>query len=216
VRSEHLAHSAFLPSHHQTRMSRSQLWMSGSFQMIRDMHGGQTRVEMNYDFGGIFDHGCLYAANSFWDPREERSIVFGWVPEDDLSENLRYAQGWSGALSMPRMLGIQTLYRVHKARTVALKEITSFKIMPDTHGTFEMQTLRIEPYPKLELLRKKSKAHQMQEVSIKSSGEQCLDDLPSIPLQTSQWELLCQLDMGPNCTRLGLRIEHLRGITGLP
>ncbi|KAJ5936489.1 Glycoside hydrolase family 32 [Penicillium verhagenii] len=38
----------------------------------------------SYGFAGFFDHGCLYAANSFWDPETSQRIVYGWVTEDDL------------------------------------------------------------------------------------------------------------------------------------
>ena len=50
-----------------SRPLRGQLWMSGS---LRERKGGRISgsIDTTYDFGGHLDHGCLYAANSFFDP----------------------------------------------------------------------------------------------------------------------------------------------------
>jgi beta-fructofuranosidase len=96
--------SSHSSEHNSVRMSRSQLWMSGSFRTCQDETGQSNEVKMAYEFGGILDHGCYYAANVFQDPRINQTVVFGWSAEDDLDDSLRLRQGWSGALTLPASL----------------------------------------------------------------------------------------------------------------
>ena len=62
-----------------TRESRGQLWMSGSLRHEQNDKHLPTPVTMTYDFGGHLDHGCLYAANSFFDAQAQKQVVWGWI-----------------------------------------------------------------------------------------------------------------------------------------
>lgn len=52
---------------------RWSLWMCG------DLITHHNKPRMEYAFGGVLDHGCYYAANSFLDPKGRR-IVYGMYP----------------------------------------------------------------------------------------------------------------------------------------
>ncbi|KAH7403271.1 putative beta-Fructufuranosidase [Cadophora sp. MPI-SDFR-AT-0126] len=189
--------------HSSTRQSRVQLWMSGTFQHP-ESGADRERVLMSHEFGGILDHGCYYAANSFWDPTIEKTVVFGWSAEDDLPDNLRHMQGWSGMLTLPRVLGIQTLRNVSKARNVSLSELTSFEKTLELDRSVTMRTLSVAPHPKLEPLRVKSKKQQLPDVRLLNGGSQAL------PLShpSSQWEMECEVALDERCSNFEIRIAH--------
>lgn len=52
--------------------------------------------------GGLLDHGAYYAAKSMLDGKNRR-IVWGWVQETRSRESVE-AAGWSGSMSLPRVL----------------------------------------------------------------------------------------------------------------
>jgi beta-fructofuranosidase len=108
------------------RPARCQLWMSGSLH--RSTSPAASPVTMKPSAVGHLDHGCFYAANSFHDPLSDKQIVWGWVTEDDLCNDLRQAQGWAVLLSLPRELRVQTLNHVVCARTSALEDVTNIDL----------------------------------------------------------------------------------------
>ncbi|RDL36735.1 uncharacterized protein BP5553_06087 [Venustampulla echinocandica] len=197
-----------LPRHVETRLSRSQLWLSGSFQTPKTSTRAIQSVDMTYEFGGYLDHGSYYAANSFWDPNARKQVVFGWVTEDDLPDDVRKQQGWSGALSLPRTIAIQTLKRVVRARASPVESITSFQATVDNHGTFTLRTLQIKPHPQLEKLRRPDLEIALRPRDIYSSGLFGFDQQCFLPVGTSQWEMQCQITVGQECTRVGFCIGH--------
>jgi beta-fructofuranosidase len=191
-----------------SRPSRGQLWMSGNLQ--KSEAAGPANIL--YGFGGHLDHGCLYAANSFFDPRSQQYIVWGWITEEDLCDDFRHQQGWSGALSMPRQIHLQTLHNVVGALVSDLPSITSLKLEPEADGAFTIHTLASEPYkPLVQHLRTSSDvlcSHLGTSSLHNNSGEVGLS-LESV--RSKHWELECSFKISKTCSRVGISIGHSRG-----
>jgi beta-fructofuranosidase len=185
----------------------------------KDLRNGSLSNEplMQFAFAGIFDHGCLYACNSFWDPVSGQRVVFGWITEEDLSDNLRHRQNWSGLISLPRITRLTTMHKVKRARsTCDLGCITSIEATSDCDGTYTVRTLGIFPDPRLEILR--TRAHKTDlpsrtEITLRQSDKVITtfdhdQHEPSLPLTTSRWELKVEIVVGRHCSRVGLAIGH--------
>lgn len=192
-----------------TRLARGQLWMAGSLQRPDPAKPFAGPVEMTYDFGGHLDHGCLYAANSFYDPKLQKTVVWGWITEEDLCEELRHSQGWSGLLSMPRELSIQTLQHVVGASKSNISDITSIDRRPDDFGSYTLRTLSIKPYqPLVESLRqipgvlRSDLRNQELTSGIFNVG------FTSQQIKTSTWELDCTFTVSERTQYIGLSIDH--------
>ncbi|CAI7671230.1 unnamed protein product [Penicillium manginii] len=190
-----------------SRPSRGQLWMSGNLQ--KDEATGLA--DISYGFGGHLDHGCLYAANSFFDPRIQRYVVWGWITEEDLCDDLRHQQGWSGSLSMPRQLHLQTLHNVVGALVSDLPCITSLKLEPEADGAFTIHTLASEPYkPLVQYLRTSSEARSshLRASCLNNDSAEVGFSLES--LSSKHWELECSFKISKTCSRVGISIGHSR------
>ena len=201
-----------------SRPERGQLWMSGALRRNEEISTASP-VTMAPSAVGYLDYGCLYAANSFRDPVSDKQIVWGWITEDDLCDELRHAQGWSGLLSLPRELRVQTLNYVIRARASALHEITSIEVeqqeqvgMVGTSATLStILTLASEPVERVvDSLRNganvrcstldKSPLETLQENSKVGYSEE--------ELQTATWELCCSIKVSPTCRNTGLVLAH--------
>lgn len=189
------------------RPCRGQLWMSGALR--KKEVRGTCIADMSYEFGGYLDHGSLYAANSFYDPQIQTPVVWGWIPEDDLCDELRHAQGWSGMLSLPRELRMQTLQHVIGTCSSRLEDITSIEVTQNQHGSGTVRTLASEPLRRLvqKLRTGPNVRHswaEMRKLSAKPSN--C--GLPADSLRTNTWELRCSIKVARGCRNVGLRIAH--------
>jgi beta-fructofuranosidase len=66
---------------------------------LGELRDGRFEVDRQ----GVLDHGDFYAPQSLWDG--DRYLTFGWLPEArDL--DAQWDAGWSGALSLPRVLTV--------------------------------------------------------------------------------------------------------------
>ncbi|PWY98345.1 Arabinanase/levansucrase/invertase [Testicularia cyperi] len=83
--------------------ARAAIWAKIDASAKADAHGEHT-VRLEPTQVGLLDYGCLYAASSFHDEVANRRIMWGWITEDDLPESYYDTQGWSGMLSLPRVL----------------------------------------------------------------------------------------------------------------
>lgn len=196
------------------RQARSQLWMCIK---ARTLNLAATNEDENealaeYVFAGYFDHGCLYAANSFWDPLTSQRIVYGWITEEDLPDEHRHVQGWSGMISLPRMVQLTTLRNVTKARSSTLESITSIEAIPNNSSepqTYTVHTLGIKPDPRLSLLRNGAeKRHFPDEhlpVVLRDGSNETL------PLTSNRWELEAEFSPSSSCERVGVQIAHTTG-----
>lgn len=184
--------------HQPKRDPRGQRWMSVKLRSEQDNTSDSLAT---YAFAGIFDHGCLYAANSFFDSVMGWHIVYGWIMEEDLPDSLRYRQGWSGLISLPRAVKLTTLHHVERARHSELKSITSIEMEENTEsGTHTIRTLGIQPDPRLEKLR--MGAHkQLADLELNPESFE-------LPLTTSRWELDAEFAVGKQCTGVSVAIDH--------
>ncbi|KAJ9230276.1 CAZyme family GH32 [Paecilomyces variotii] len=197
------------PIARDSRIHRSQLWMCVKERTPAD--GSASAALMEYSFGGIFDNGLLYAANSFWDPVIEQQVVFGWITEEDLPDNLRHRQGWSGLISLPRVLSLMTIHRVKRARSTAdIRDITSIEATPDDSGTHTIRTMKISPDPRLRRLRMNSRKTDFAHSRLYpvGSGTTKTTESTFLPLYTSRWEVDARFDVGHECSRVGIVIYH--------
>lgn len=190
-----------------SRPPRGQLWMSGNLH--KDEATGSANI--SYGFGGHFDHGCLYAANSFFDPRSQKHIVWGWITEEDLCDDLRHQQGWSGTLSMPRQLYLQTTHKVTGALVSDLPSISSVKLKSEGDGAFTVQTLASEPYqPLIQHLRSSSDVQhlKLERTSLGPIGIEM--EFSPDGLLSKHWELECSFNISKTCSKVGVSIVHSR------
>ncbi|KAI9934147.1 hypothetical protein ASPWEDRAFT_103635 [Aspergillus wentii DTO 134E9] len=190
----------------QKRVPRSQLWMCVKPRSELGKHCGFEPLT-TYAFGGIFDHGCFYAANSFWDPVTSQQIVYGWITEEDLPDSLRHRQGWSGLISLPRAIKLMTLHNVKKARRSELKKITSIETEVNSHGTYTVRTLGVQPDQRLGKLRALARKTQLASLQLQSASHHArLEN--TIPLKTPRWEMNTEFVVNEQCALVGIEIGH--------
>lgn len=199
------------------RTPRKQLWMALKTKSTCDntssSDSSNDSTLATYSFAGIFDHGCYYAANSFYDPVTDRHVVYGWITEEDLPDTLRHAQGWSGLLSLPRTVQLEVMHDVARARRSQLQTISSIETEADCRGTYTVRTLGIRPDERVKKLRAKASRFALQDVALRS----CFSSVGcSIPLQTLRWEVEAEFAVHKQCSRVGIRIAHSAGILFAP
>ncbi|OGE56322.1 hypothetical protein PENARI_c003G02913 [Penicillium arizonense] len=185
------------------REPRGQLWMSVKASEKQNSNSTDEALA-SYAFSGFFDHGCYYAANSFWDVQASQQIVFGWITEEDLSDSLRHRQGFSGLTSLPRVVELMTLNNVKKARNSSLSSITSIEVIPDAHGTgnFTVHTMKISPDSRLSRLREGAQKSQLVDIPLSTTAK------VMTALQSTKWEIKAEFSVGQSCTRVGIKIPH--------
>lgn len=182
------------------RCNRAQLWVA-----IDGEESPQAEALAKYSYGGIFDHGLFYAANGFYDPATKQQIVIGWVTEDDLPVEMQVRQGWSGCLSLPRVVTLSTLQHVSRASRSPVSELTCFKAIQEEGGAglFTLQTLNIKPDARLQKLRL-------------NASKENVSGLPSavgkqthqLPLKTAHWEAYAAFSGVGASKRVGVKIQH--------
>lgn len=182
------------------RIQRSQLWMC-----IENNETSSSAL-MQYAYGGIFDSGLFYAANSFWDPVAQHQVLFGWITEEDLPDDIRREQGWSGLISLPRVMKLQTIHQVKRARLTALSNITSIEVTPDDHGSYTVRTLGVTLDPRVMKLREGAKESTLRDLALGHRNGEYMHD--HIELSTTRWEVDAEISVGKTCTRVGLEIHH--------
>lgn len=138
------------PTPRSARTGRSQRWLCGK---PRKPYSSNDELKMDHDFSGVLDWGHFYAANSFLDPISKQRVVFGWILEEDLSDELREQQGWSGCISLPRVLSMQTIYGVDVSCKGVLDTVPGFTYADDGEGGLQVTTICCRPAPQLKTLR---------------------------------------------------------------
>ncbi|MEQ8675349.1 MAG: glycoside hydrolase family 32 protein [Aggregatilineales bacterium] len=83
--------------------------------------GNYENFRFTPEFQGVMDYGSLYAPLSFVDDKDRR-ILFGWLREARSEVDQRLA-GWSGAQSIPRVLGLDEQNRLIMQPVVELERI---------------------------------------------------------------------------------------------
>lgn len=189
------------------RPYRNQLWMSVSPQK------GPNGVKVSNDFDGVLDYGCMYAANSFYDPVSKRQVVWGWITEDDLGDQLRQPQGWSGMLSLPRELRMQTTQNVVDTCGSKLTSISSIELELDDFGSYTVRTLGSQPCTSVVEALRRSPSVRRRDLSTAYLGPDTRIGFAADDVQSLQWELDCSFQLSKSCCRVGVRIDDAEGST---
>ncbi|PVH93635.1 glycoside hydrolase family 32 protein [Periconia macrospinosa] len=176
------------------------LWMGGGLQ--------HNDIKMQYEFGGLLDHGCFYAPSSYEHPLEKTRIVWGWIKEEDISLERREIKGWTGYLSLPRELFYHLIPNVIGALKTPLDEIGSVRILKnDGKETNTLQTLGIRPLRSLETLRHfPAKEWVGLRSSAKAHGTMFLTN-------STSWELEAVISIPTPPIRIGFHIQHNSTLT---
>jgi beta-fructofuranosidase len=186
-----------------SRTVRAQLWMSGSLITTPSGDG----VQFQYQHGGYLDHGPYYAANSFTDPQSGRTIVYGWIPEEDLTSTAAVQKGWNGSLAVPREVFLLRIPRVVGALRSELRDISPFELISEPDGaTTTVLTLGVRPIAELEQLREGSHQHSVAAVALPES-----DSTTSRAIchtQSTSWELEATVAIGAGCQEVGFHLRH--------
>ncbi|XP_016490380.1 acid beta-fructofuranosidase AIV-18 isoform X1 [Nicotiana tabacum] len=82
--------------------------------------------ELDVGIGLRLDYGKYYASKTFYDPKEQRRILWGWIGETD-SEAADLLKGWASVQSIPRTLLYDKETRTHVLQW-PVKEIESLRI----------------------------------------------------------------------------------------
>jgi beta-fructofuranosidase len=96
----------------------------------------------------MMDWGDWYAPNVFAHP-DGRRIAWGWIVEQDISDELAKEKGWIGCLGIPRELSLGVYRGVTGTTKTPLNAITSIETAGD-----QVIVLSIRPLRELEKLRR--------------------------------------------------------------
>lgn len=194
------------------RTTRYCFWVSGSLDIRGDAQPGVEvegeRISFTHEMDGILDHGCFYAANSFFDPVMDRRVLWGWLPEEDVPLEHCTAKGWNGSLALPRELFIQRMTGVVGSIESELSTIGSIKATKETDSdTFLVETLGIRPLPELASLRS-AECRVLKEVALPMPTTQKTDHLA--PITGKRWELQATIAISYGCASVGILAKHNR------
>jgi beta-fructofuranosidase len=106
-----------------------------------------TEDNINFNTTGMIDWGDWYAPNVFAHP-DGRRIAWGWIVEQDISDELAKEKGWIGCLGIPRELSLGVYSGVTGTTKTPLNAITSIEKAGD-----QVIVLSIRPLRELENLR---------------------------------------------------------------
>ncbi|CUS11049.1 unnamed protein product [Tuber aestivum] len=126
---------------------------------------------------GPADWGNLYAITSFYDTKGCRRVSWGWSQEDmnDYGVN---AQGFQGAMGLPRELFVHKTYNVVADNKTATTPTNTNYSKPSANGTYTVTSLGMKPLPDVvESLRSKAQMHQIEDK--KYTSPQKLDGISS-------------------------------------
>ena len=189
------------PADAPKRTTRAQVWMSG------DLVAADQGTKFQYSHGGYLDHGPYYAANSFLDPVTGRRIVYGWIPEEDITLDAAREKGWNGALALPRELSLLRIPRVTGALNSPLEDIAPFETKEEADGSVTVFTLGVKPIEELSRLRESSRVTNSETVLSLPGPEQEADK--RIFTATSNiWELEATISIKPGCEVVGFHLRH--------
>ncbi|EHA18723.1 hypothetical protein ASPNIDRAFT_176039 [Aspergillus niger ATCC 1015] len=184
------------------RTVRSLLWMFGD---LAGSNHQTDNLKCRFKHGGYLDHGSLYAASTFNDPISGRRILYGWIPEEDITGGHAREKGWNGSLCLPRQLFLLSLRNVTRAVRSKLGEIPSIEMVIEADGSTTLYSLGIRPVSEITQLRTKCiQAHEARPFSLPQSTH---NESRICRTSTSCWELEATVSLGVSCETVGLRIR---------
>ncbi|GKZ34385.1 hypothetical protein AbraIFM66950_004616 [Aspergillus brasiliensis] len=189
------------------RTVRSLLWMFGDLAAVSNHQ--TDNLKFGFKHGGYLDHGSLYAANTFDDLTSGRRIMYGWIPEEDITGDHAREKGWNGSLCLPRQLFLLSLRNVTRAVRSKLADITSMEMVIEPDGSTTLYSLGIRPISEITQLR--TKCIQAYEVRPFSLPQSTHNESRIGHTSTSCWELEATVSLGPSCQTVGLGIRRTGG-----
>lgn len=194
------------------RVARWSLWLCAEARNCSTP--GHRRVEMDYKFGGILDHGVAYAPNSFEDPSTGKRIVWCWLVEEDVPIECCEDKGWTGCLSIPRELFVFEIDYIVSGFKSSLDELShSFEIEDSTKDYTTVRTLGVRPLSALEELRRGAPIAHIDEacklvLPLLDVDTQSVLSSTDIPVPGTRWELKAIIKVLPHCDSVGFTIFH--------
>lgn len=191
------------PSALPPRTIRSQLWMSGSLAKT------ERGVRFQPKISGYLDHGPYYAANSFVDPKTGRRIVYGWIPEEDISTEAAKQKGWNGSLAMPREIFALRLPNVVTPSGSQAPHSAWLEMIDEPDGSVTAVTLGIRPLAEIMRLRDGAQRSVEAPAELKlplTTGTGAPRKLFST--RSASWELEATIQIRPGCATAGFFIRH--------
>jgi beta-fructofuranosidase len=166
-----------------------------------------TKVGMEFQFGGCLDFGCYYAGNSFHDPVTNQRIIHGWVQEEDLPDSLVAKQKWSGLLALPRVLGMQCIQSVVAAIQSDLHTLDWINCSQEADETWTVTALTCSPDPRLSTLRQRDR-RVASPLSVLSGN---MENRPLLLLEARHIEAQASFAVSKSSERTGIIIYHSAG-----
>ena len=197
------------------RLNRAQGWLCAQVKK-RSRDTGveeQPGVTLEFRFGGCLDFGCFYAANSFHDPVTDKRVVYGWITEEDLPAGLTTKQGWSGLLSLPRVLGMVCISDVVTSSHSDLEALDWIHCSRCPDGTYTVTALTSVPDPRLSALRRNKR----ELVDLLAVLGTCFDDNDLIvpphllPFHSKSIEVQASFSIVSGLERIGLELYFSSG-----
>lgn len=180
------------------RVVRWALWMCGKLIKRQD-----ASICFEYEFSGILNHGCYYAANSFFDPVVNRRVVWGWLPEEDVRPEYCQSKGWNGCLAMPHEVFLFEIYHVVRALRSPLGDISCMSTQQESGSLATLRSLGIKPLrEKLQL--RKGLAFSRSNLSLPVLKSHAW----KTSVQSQQFGLQATINIGPGTDRVGFYIRH--------
>ncbi|ORC84361.1 beta-fructofuranosidase-like protein, partial [Trypanosoma theileri] len=90
----------------------------------------ETVYEEDFSRSRTFiDYGRWYASKQNYDPILNRTILWGWIPEEDTEAAMK-TRGWSGAMDMPRYVEYDEI--AEKLMTYPMPELAKLRLSTTT------------------------------------------------------------------------------------
>lgn len=101
-------------------------------------------AEMSISATGPLDWGDFYAANSFWDPKHDRQVIWGWSDEStEMPVDAYRPQGYQGSLSLPREMFVKKVHGLLPPPGGIQSDPSDW--MRNADGTYTVMTLGTRP-----------------------------------------------------------------------
>ncbi|KAH8122425.1 beta-fructofuranosidase [Trichoderma asperellum] len=188
------------------RSNKIQNWLCGQPVLTESVESQALRFE--FRFGGRLDYGLYYAANSFYDTITDSRIVYGWILEEDLPLHLAKKQGWSGMLSLSRILKMRQIKNVVAACYSDLRSLDWLHCTPNLDGSYSVTTLTSSPDPRLSSLRQKELGLSSAPAANACSYSDAQITLGFLLLKARHFEAEISLSVPPTAEQVGIILYH--------
>lgn len=173
------------------RVARCAAWVRASNDagLVLDGSGG----------GGLLDYGVLYAAAPFKHP-DGRTVLWGWLPEDDVPDSEQARKGWVGCFGVPRQIFLARYDSVAPATAGRLRTL-GFEVEKETATGATVNTFGIRPLTELSALR-------ATQASCSVRGAQADVPWPLLPAAPVRCEIQATINLTPACTEAAIIVRH--------